>query len=354
MSLTRRLAAVSCSSPLALATACGSDSNHDGSTEVTDPVIGVTATRAVVLVRQGHVHLARGDNSYTIERAEGAAGTFAQAGTVTAPATPGTVTYTDNGLKVNTQYRYRVITDGRLASRRRRRAKPPRHHAQLRQRGRRHHHGHHGEPHALRRHRLHAQGLHPRRERRDAHDPAGHEDPGRLQHARLVALHHARRQDSGGRHRRPPDRVHVVAPGRATASPAIGAVCSSSAMRRATAAATSIVEGTGTDGTQVVGGKNYEVTYSGGTVATDNSGTLQYVRVEFAGFAPSLNNEFNAFTFAAVGSGTRLSYLQSHGAARRLVRVLRRRLRHRPPRRLRDGRRHVRHVGRLRRVACST
>ena len=45
--------------------------------------------------------------------------------------------------------------------------------------------------------------------------------------------------------------------------------------------------------------------------ATDNSGTLQYVRVEFAGFAPSLNNEFNGFTFAAIGSGTRMSYLQT-------------------------------------------
>jgi hypothetical protein len=72
-----------------------------------------------------------------------------------------------------------------------------------------------------------------------------------------------------------------------------------------------IIEGSGTDGTALVSGKNYEVTYSGGTVATDNSGTLQYVRVEFAGFAPSLNNEFNSFTFAAVGSGTRVSYAQS-------------------------------------------
>jgi hypothetical protein len=71
------------------------------------------------------------------------------------------------------------------------------------------------------------------------------------------------------------------------------------------------VEGSGTDGTAVVGGKNYQVLYSGGTVATDNSGTLSYVRVQFAGFAPSLNNELNSFTFAAVGSGTRASYLQS-------------------------------------------
>jgi hypothetical protein len=35
--------------------------------------------------------------------------------------------------------------------------------------------------------------------------------------------------------------------------------------------------------------------------------------VEFAGFAPSLNNELNSFTFAAVGSGTRASYLQAMG-----------------------------------------
>ncbi|MFP5355796.1 MAG: hypothetical protein ACLGIK_11720, partial [Gemmatimonadota bacterium] len=58
-------------------------------------------------------------------------------------------------------------------------------------------------------------------------------------------------------------------------------------------------------------GTNYKVTYSGGTTDTDNSGELRYVRVEFAGYAPSLNNELNSFTFAAVGSGTKLSYLQS-------------------------------------------
>ena len=47
------------------------------------------------------------------------------------------------------------------------------------------------------------------------------------------------------------------------------------------------------------------------TTPTDNSGTLSYVRVEFAGYAPAADNEFNAFTFAAVGSGTRISYLES-------------------------------------------
>jgi hypothetical protein len=58
-------------------------------------------------------------------------------------------------------------------------------------------------------------------------------------------------------------------------------------------------------------GTNYQVVYSGGTTDTDNSGELRYVRVEFAGYAPSVNNELNSFSFAAVGSGTKLSYLQS-------------------------------------------
>ena len=71
------------------------------------------------------------------------------------------------------------------------------------------------------------------------------------------------------------------------------------------------VEGTGTDGNAVVGGKNYTVIYNGGTVATDNSGTLAYVRVEFSGYAPLQDQEFNSFTFCAIGSGTRASYLES-------------------------------------------
>src|SRR5215510_4126623 len=71
------------------------------------------------------------------------------------------------------------------------------------------------------------------------------------------------------------------------------------------------VEGTGTDGTTVQSGKNYQVLYSGGTTQTDNSGSLKYVRVEFAGYAPQSGFELNSFTFAAVGSQTRISYLQS-------------------------------------------
>ncbi|HET7230387.1 MAG TPA: fibronectin type III domain-containing protein [Longimicrobium sp.] len=59
------------------------------------------------------------------------------------------------------------------------------------------------------------------------------------------------------------------------------------------------------------GGTNYAVTYSGGNNNADDSGELRYVRVEFAGFGPAPDQELNSFTFAAVGSGTRLSYLQA-------------------------------------------
>ena len=51
--------------------------------------------------------------------------------------------------------------------------------------------------------------------------------------------------------------------------------------------------------------------YGGGASNLDNSGTLSYVRVEFAGFAEAPNAELNSFTFAAVGSGTTVDHLQS-------------------------------------------
>lgn len=66
-----------------------------------------------------------------------------------------------------------------------------------------------------------------------------------------------------------------------------------------------ILEGTGT------GASNPQVDYSGGNDNTDNSGTLSYVRVEYAGYATAPDAELNTFTFAAVGSGTTLEYLQS-------------------------------------------
>ena len=51
------------------------------------------------------------------------------------------------------------------------------------------------------------------------------------------------------------------------------------------------------------------VTY-GGTVGADNSGTLRYVRVEYAGIELTPNNETNSITLGGVGSATTMEYVQ--------------------------------------------
>jgi len=65
------------------------------------------------------------------------------------------------------------------------------------------------------------------------------------------------------------------------------------------------LEGTNT------GAENPAVIYSAGTDNTDSSGTLRYVRVEFGGYGPAADAELNSFTFAAVGSGTTIEYVES-------------------------------------------
>ncbi|MEQ8935871.1 MAG: hypothetical protein RIE56_08785, partial [Amphiplicatus sp.] len=74
---------------------------------------------------------------------------------------------------------------------------------------------------------------------------------------------------------------------------------------------------TGTPGTvgceQIVEGvTNPEAVY-GGATPNDNSGVLKYVQVRFAGFAINqLGNELNGITFAGVGDGTEVEYVQVH------------------------------------------
>jgi len=48
----------------------------------------------------------------------------------------------------------------------------------------------------------------------------------------------------------------------------------------------------------------------GGTDNADNSGTLKYVRVEYAGVALGPDNEINGVTFGSVGSGTTIEYVE--------------------------------------------
>ena len=57
-----------------------------------------------------------------------------------------------------------------------------------------------------------------------------------------------------------------------------------------------------------------DLTY-GGTIANDNSGTIQYLRIEYAGAAFNATKEFNGLSFFGVGSGTIVENVQPlHGA----------------------------------------
>ena len=50
----------------------------------------------------------------------------------------------------------------------------------------------------------------------------------------------------------------------------------------------------------------------GGATPNDNSGTLRFVRVEYAGYEIFPGNELNGITFGGVGSGTTVDYVQVH------------------------------------------
>lgn len=58
---------------------------------------------------------------------------------------------------------------------------------------------------------------------------------------------------------------------------------------------------------QIEGGPR---TKHGGTNNADNSGKIQYVRVEFAGYPFAADKEINGITFGSVGSGTTVDHLQ--------------------------------------------
>ena len=60
--------------------------------------------------------------------------------------------------------------------------------------------------------------------------------------------------------------------------------------------------------------KVFDVTF-GGSNKEDNSGTLRYVRVEYAGASIGDGNEINSFTFGGVGSGTTVEYCQAYYGA---------------------------------------
>jgi hypothetical protein len=308
MQLNRRslISAVAIIAPYAAA--C-SDSNTGPSAP--DPIVGLSTTAKGSSSIQLSFNSRAGDTRYDIERAEGAAGGFAQITNVVAPATVGAVTYTDAGLKVNTVYRYRVITNRDGA-----RSIPS------------------GEASATTLsfgnaaaditsditadRTLYADTVYTLKGFIHVANGATLTiEPGTTINgdfatvgSSLWILRGARIQAVGTA-----DAPIVLTSSRPVGQRQPGdwggLVIVGNAVNNRSGSVE--IEGSGTDGAAVVTGKNYQVLYSGGSVATDNSGTLSYVRVEFAGYAPSLNNELNSFTFAAVGSGTRASYLQAMG-----------------------------------------
>ena len=308
----RRLSALTFAIGAIAVAACNNDDN--GSNNTVPVVVGVQAapnpaatTSSIIVTFQSR----SGDNSFNIERAEGATGgTFAQVGTAQAPATPGTVTFTDNGLAINTTYRYRVsAVRGSLTS-------------------------------AASSEVAATTGASGSGGNVDVTEDisasttwtadktytlkgfihvgngatltieAGTKIVGDfntlgsslfiLRGAKINAVGTAANpivftSSRAAGQRQPGDWGGLILIGNA----------------KINRSGTVNVEGTGTDGTAVVSGKNYTLSYSGGTADDDNSGTLSYVRVEFAGYAPIQDQELNSYTFAAVGSGTRVSYVEA-------------------------------------------
>ena len=307
MQLTRRALSAMAVVVSVASLACGGDSATAPSAP--NPVIGASVTSKSTSSVTISFTSTTGDGSYDIERAEGATGTYATVTKMVAPTTAGTVTYTDNGLKANTLYRYRIYTNRGSA-------------------------------------RSIASG-------ETTITTLGFGNAA----ATITTDITANRTFTADTAYTLSGFIHVVNGATLTIQPgtiikgdfnvlgsalfimrgakiqAVGTVDAPIVFTSSRASGqrqpgdwgglllignalnnrsgSVSIEGSGTDGNAVVSGKNYTIIYNGGTTATDNSGTLSYVRVEFAGFAPIQDNEFNSFTFAAVGSGTRASYLQS-------------------------------------------
>lgn len=274
-----------------------------------DPIVGLSLTPKGSSAIQVSFNSRVGDTSYDIERAEGATGAFTVVTNIVAPATAGAVTFTDVGLKVNTTYRYHVITnrDGL-------RSIPS------------------GEASGstLTFGNASADITTDITANRTLYADTVYTLKGFIHVANGATLTIQPGTTIKGDFTTVGSSLWILrgakiqavgtadAPIILTSSQPVGQrqpgdwggliIVGNAPINRT---GTVEIEGSGTDGQAVVGGKNYNVLYSGGTVATDNSGTLSYLRVEFAGYAPALNFELNSFTFAAVGSGTRASYLQA-------------------------------------------
>ncbi len=309
MSFIRRTLAAAVAGVAVLTAACSS-SDKATAPVVPLPIVGASAVAKSTTSIQISFTSVAGDVSYDLQRAEGASGTFGAAiTTIAAPATAGTLTYTDNGLKVNTLYRYRLITNKGGAT-------------------------------SAASSEITATTLNFGNASADittditanrtlfadtaytlkgfihvANGATLTIQPGttikgdfNTVGSSLFILRGAKLQAVGTA-----DAPIVFTSSRPAGQRQPGDWGGLLFIGNALDNRSGVVniEGTGTDGAAIVGGKNYFIQYNGGTVPTDNSGTLTYVRVEFAGYATLIDQEFNAFTFAAVGSGTRVSFTEA-------------------------------------------
>ncbi|MET4074252.1 T9SS type A sorting domain-containing protein [Hymenobacter sp. UYCo722] len=74
--------------------------------------------------------------------------------------------------------------------------------------------------------------------------------------------------------------------------------------------ATQNIPGTATQPLPKIEGGLTPDAFFGGTDDNDNSGTLQYVRIEFPGVAFTTDNEINGLTLGGVGAGTTIDHIQ--------------------------------------------
>ena len=287
--------------------ACSDD--NPASPPAVDPPLGLQVTATGSASIRVSFNGRAIDDSYLIERAEGAAGSFATVTTLSAPATDGVVTYDDTGLSVQTAYRYRVkATRGSASSS----------------------YGSEQTATTL------ALGTFTRTVTGDITvNTTWYRDTtyvlnGFVHVANGATLTIEAGTTIKGDFNTVGSSLFILRGAKinAVGTAALPIVFTSSQpvgqrkpgdwggliiVGNAVISRTGVeieIEGTNTV-TGNTPGTNYKVTYSGGTTNTDNSGELRYVRVEYAGYAPSVNNELNAFSFAAVGSGTKLSFLQA-------------------------------------------
>lgn len=90
------------------ATACKSDSTT--APVAPNPILGFSVVARGSTSVQYTFTTVPGDASYEVQRAEGTTGSFASDTVITAPAASTAITVTRSGLKVNTPYRFRVVT----------------------------------------------------------------------------------------------------------------------------------------------------------------------------------------------------------------------------------------------------